>query len=140
MRDWETFQLAYQNASTEIKIALDSGSITNLIVQLLPNLDNNSRRLVTKVMSEYVLELVTIPELINFLAQNSIQVDEAMVNKIALGTISTQSLSPVNSVRTMAGDMQTARGEQMYSSNQDALLQANQTPTDPDVARWQQTQ
>lgn len=145
MSDWTTYKKALSETTDEIRTIIQSEDIAVVIdsVELSTDRAVNRQELLV-VISDFLLNLIneTVLDstLLKYLDSQNLSEIKDRILTLKTGNTSASTQSPVNPVRTMASDMQTARGEQMYSSNQDALLQVNQTPTDPDVARWQQTQ
>lgn len=71
----------------------------------------------------------------------SLNTDSDLIISTTATTPQAQAVtSPVSPVRTMANDMQQAKGETTYSSSQENILRQPMTPDDPEAARWQSTE
>lgn len=158
-----TFGQAFNQADEKTKTLIESTVVFDCVKSQLDSMDKSALRSIASNVTHLFLNLKDEATVINLMSSLGIADAQSKLSSIKVCVSSNtptkedfsaieneeegvediaheinQLENIVNPVRTMANDMETAREGQTYASSQDSLLQ-KQTPTDPDQARWQQT-
>ncbi|NCN12022.1 hypothetical protein GW937_01740 [Candidatus Kaiserbacteria bacterium] len=145
MYSWEIFQAAYQAASKEAKVLVDSESIGDCVsVSITKNhLDSSHSAKLMRIVSLITMNVVTVEEAEQEMLRLAIPQGKTVLTDLltCVGihpqistTITTPDIStaiptptkPLSQIRTMANDMNRSQQskEAVYSTTQEAILKS----------------